>query len=1083
MYLRSAWLARVVSALAIGFVVVILACDTGVDEALTGDSTTLSPDSAGGGGGGGGNARSSRDVVFTVTPISGPAPLTVVAAATTVDGTPLPAGDYAWTFDGQSQAGPVDSHGSVSHVFRNAGNHLVALTVTLAGTVAPLGCINTQSGTLTATAAALPVISGQVLSEDGLGIGGVTMVGAYPGPSVITDAKGAYEIAVPLDWSGNVTPEHRDYKFTPSHVYYPNVVSSIGDQDFHGSVLYAWANHPPVVVNLIADVTVNEDAGDMTISLADVFDDPDIIPHGDSLTLTVSGNANPSMVGATVSGTVLTLDFLEDQNGDAEITIRATDRMDEFAEDTLKVTVDPVNDQPTFTAPGDRMMPLSSPLGVQMTAVSPGPDDESAQTVSFSARSSDQAVIPDGNLVFSGDQLTITPLAAGGPVTITVTAQDDGGTANGGIDLTEQSFEVSVIVGALVSGVVELVETVGARPAMGGLSLSFTGSGAFAGLNAEVETDADGIFNQIVPVGWTGNLSATDPTRLFIFDVNGDEAETWTFGTAPGANAPPVTAHEQLALTVWSAPIGIPGPEFGIKETHYTYAGERFDFNGNGVLEAGEEYPDAGNGPYTHYVDSTHANATDSGNPFGTPSQPRLTIPYNPPLPPGSVVELHGLYDGQHSSPRKIDGDGTPAEPIFVRGPSPSEKPLIFRTWEIMGHYMILENLAFGDEDGILSGGAIGQPVFLSPSHHVAMRNSEVSGNLNSGGAFIGSWNGDTLNNILLYNNWIHHNGDVNASFDQDRHGVTIGQRASAIWLLDNKLHHNSGDGVQINGGNAQSTTHHIYLGRNLAYENKQMGFWSKQAVDVVISQNVSHGHRPSDSSYGAGMGFQYAPERIWFLYNHIYDCEFGIGLEPDFSGLGQDSYFIGNVIHDIHHTGPSYNPLSPYSSAAFRMRGSTNRYIVNNTIYDVDAGINGPGGGRYIIANNIIANITEPQANHIFLEHGSAAANSNVSYTMLHQQGQPVRIRWGSGTIHGLDNFRAAFPSQGTGSWEADPLFVDPANGDFRLRSGSLGIDGGLEHQVYATFLALYGLDIQRGIQQRPRPQGDDFDIGAFEQ
>ena len=65
------------------------------------------------------------------------------------------------------------------------------------------------------------------------------------------------------------------------------------------------------------------------------------------------------------------------------------------------------------------------------------------------------------------------------------------------------------------------------------------------------------------------------------------------------------------------------------------FANRTYDF-GSGLVP----YPNAGNGPYTHYVDKTSPTATDTNNPYGTPDRPRLTIPSS--LAPGSVVEIHG---------------------------------------------------------------------------------------------------------------------------------------------------------------------------------------------------------------------------------------------------------------------------------------------------------------------------------------------------------------------------------------------------------------------------------------------------------
>ena len=70
-------------------------------------------------------------------------------------------------------------------------------------------------------------------------------------------------------------------------------------------------------------------------------------------------------------------------------------------------------------------------------------------------------------------------------------------------------------------------------------------------------------------------------------------------------------------------------PSFGITQTYRMYDTE-------GSRNAALTYnlsPDAGY--YTHYVDSTHGSATNTDNPYGSPSVPRLSPP--PDLPVGST--------------------------------------------------------------------------------------------------------------------------------------------------------------------------------------------------------------------------------------------------------------------------------------------------------------------------------------------------------------------------------------------------------------------------------------------------------------
>src|SRR5690606_29989183 len=146
-------------------------------------------------------------------------------------------------------------------------------------------------------------------------------------------------------------------------------------------------------------------------------------------------------------------------------------------------------------------------------------------------------------------------------------------------------------------------------------------------------------------------------------------------------------------------------------------------------------------------------------------------------------------------------------------------------------------------------------------------------------------------------------------------------------------------------------------------------------------------------SAYGTGIGFQYGPERVWFLYNHIYDCCFGISTgSTSGMGSGRDVYCVGNLIHDIHHHPDyAYSPTSAWSNAGITLVGTDNRYIINNTIVNCDAGINSPSAGTMVMMNNIISNITESAANHVFLDSGAAAAASTLSCNLFYQNGAPI--------------------------------------------------------------------------------------------
>ncbi len=162
----------------------------------------------------------------------------------------------------------------------------------------------------------------------------------------------------------------------------------------------------------------------------------------------------------------------------------------------MTLTINQVNDPPSLTVPGSQGMNTNSSLQVDMTAVSPGPANEAGQTVTFTATSSNQGVIPNASLVFAGSRLTITSGAASGAVTITVTATDNGGTANGGVNTCQHTFSLTVGGLAITGTVTRLVVGGGTGP-VSGLGITFTGSATSAGQNLTATTAADGTYSAL----------------------------------------------------------------------------------------------------------------------------------------------------------------------------------------------------------------------------------------------------------------------------------------------------------------------------------------------------------------------------------------------------------------------------------------------------------------------------------------------------------------------------------------------------------------------------------------------------------
>ena len=515
----------------------------------------------------------------------------------------------------------------------------------------------------------------------------------------------------------------------------------------------------------------------------------------------------------------------------------------------------------------------------------------------------------------------------------------------------------------------------------------------------------------------------------------------------------------------WTPPIGVPMPEFGIQQTHYLFADATYDF-GFGC----EPYRDAGHGPYTHYVDNTHPESTDSDNPFGTPQRPRSSIPYF--LLPGSVVELHG---GPYESYFEIRDAGTAERPIFIRGFDP-QTPVLFKAKLLVlppSRYVILENLAI-DRDYQSSG------VNIEGVSYIAIRNCEVFDV--QGGILAYGGTNTSIDHVVIYKNHIHDLGDLTVIEDVDDNGIQVGGGASDIWVVDNLVHHTVGSGIVLNPGFefGNEAIQRVYVGRNTVHHSRQSGCWTKQSTDAIFTQNTVYSIIGTSFAISTGLGFQYGPERTWFLFNHIYDCEYGIGSgSNNVPAPGLEQFFVGNVIHDIHHRGEGYNPGSPWSSAAMMLVGGEQRFIVNNTIFHCDAGINGPGPGSYLMENNLIADIVQPGANHVFIENELNDVAWDLRYSCLFDAGGPVRVRERNQVydLEGLAQF-----NKGTGCVSVPPGFVSPQVLDFHLVPGSPGVDTGIETFAYSRFVQLYGRSIKFDYDGLVRPQAAAFDMGAFE-
>ena len=159
----------------------------------------------------------------------------------------------------------------------------------------------------------------------------------------------------------------------------------------------------------------------------------------------------PAAVNFSVNGTNgaknSTATFSKAGSYTFQVTI--TDAGGSFTTSTVGVTVNLVNQAPSFTKGADQT--IKENAGAQTvvtwaTAIAAGPPNESSQTLNFLVNSTNTSLFSVQPAIAANGTLSYTPAQnASGASTVTVQLHDSGGTANGGVDTSAmQTFTIIV---------------------------------------------------------------------------------------------------------------------------------------------------------------------------------------------------------------------------------------------------------------------------------------------------------------------------------------------------------------------------------------------------------------------------------------------------------------------------------------------------------------------------------------------------------------------------------------------------------------------------------------------------------------
>lgn len=317
-------------------------------------------------------------------------------------------------------------------------------------------------------------------------------------------------------------------------------------------------NEPPVAAD--DAYSVDEDAS-LGVSFADLLANDYDVDAGARLAVVVLDLPD---YGVLVPG-VLSADYLPapDYNGSDGFTYRAFDG--ELISNPARVamTVNPVNDAPSFVAGDSVIVAEDSPAysAVWASSISAGPDNEASQALTFETTNTNPVLFSVQPTIASDGTLSFTPAPdASGNATVTVKLTDDD-TAGGAALSTSKTCTIGLIPAVTVGEVATAPELA----AIGDKAVDELAPLTFTATATDTDLPADTL---------TFSLGAGAPTGA---GIDADTGEfTWTPSEAQGPGAYDITVtvsdgtlsdSETITVTVSEVATAGPSRRTGSRDT------------------------------------------------------------------------------------------------------------------------------------------------------------------------------------------------------------------------------------------------------------------------------------------------------------------------------------------------------------------------------------------------------------------------------------------------------------------------------------------------------------------------------------
>jgi parallel beta-helix repeat protein len=345
------------------------------------------------------------------------------------------------------------------------------------------------------------------------------------------------------------------------------------------------------------------------------------------------------------------------------------------------------------------------------------------------------------------------------------------------------------------------------------------------------------------------------------------------------------------------------------------------------------------------------------------------------------------VSSGTYNETVDIENSGTATAPILFR---PRGQSTVTLTANDVGFKVTSETWV--TIQGFTVSGTAEDGVYITGSSNVTVRDLTVT-NTGEHGIYATS----SSANLRILDNDVSLSGEPNSS--QDARGITLNGVTDSR-IEGNYAHHNTDHGIYLDNRSHRNTV----IGNEAAFNARQ---YTRAAAGIQV--------RASSNNLIIGN-----------LAHHNEDG--GINFT---SGASNNSTVNNRAFANGDH--------------GIDVLSSTGQVITGNTVYlNTTSGINVEGTSTgATLANNISVdnalNSTATRGN--IRVDASSTTGTNLNHDLVHLSTPGVMIVWGSTSYSSLAAFRSATGREPNGI-EADPRWLDPDAGNFRLQRTSPAID-----------------------------------------